>query len=101
MRPLPIRSVDDSIGLLPPLIGPFLRGVFALPKRVLLIGHPVSHSLSSALQQAAFDELGIDARYEPVDVPLMTLTFVRSSSRSASSSASVRDGPTTLVANTR
>jgi shikimate dehydrogenase len=44
-----------------------------LPKRVLLIGHPVSQSLSSGLQQAAFDELGIDARYEPVDVPLMTL----------------------------
>jgi shikimate dehydrogenase len=39
----------------------------------LLIGHPVSHSLSSALQQAAFDEMGIDARYEPVDVPLITL----------------------------
>jgi shikimate dehydrogenase len=44
-----------------------------LPKRVLLIGHPVSQSLSGGLQQAAFDELGIDARYEPVDVPLMTL----------------------------
>ena len=44
-----------------------------MPKRVLLIGHPVSQSLSSGLQQAAFDELGIDARYEPVDVPLMTL----------------------------
>jgi shikimate dehydrogenase len=44
-----------------------------LPKRVVLIGHPVSHSLSSELQQAAFDELGIDARYEPMDVPLMTL----------------------------
>jgi len=39
----------------------------------LLIGHPVSHSLSSALQQGAFDELGIDARYEPVDVPLISL----------------------------
>ncbi|MEA2676225.1 MAG: shikimate dehydrogenase, partial [Chloroflexota bacterium] len=44
-----------------------------MPKRVVLIGHPVSHSLSGALQQAAFDELGIDARYEPLDVPLMTL----------------------------
>jgi shikimate 5-dehydrogenase len=37
--------------------------VFDLPKRVLLIGHPVAQSLSGALQQAAFDELGIDARY--------------------------------------
>lgn len=44
-----------------------------MPKRVLLIGHPVSQSLSGGLQQAAFDELGIDARYEPTDVPLMTL----------------------------
>ena len=44
-----------------------------MPKRVLLIGHPVSQSLSGGLQQAAFDERGIDARYEPVDVPLMTL----------------------------
>ena len=44
-----------------------------MPKRVLLIGHPVSQSLSGGLQQAAFDELDIDARYEPTDVPLMTL----------------------------
>jgi shikimate dehydrogenase len=44
-----------------------------LPKRVLLIGHPVAQSLSGELQQAAFDELGIDARYEPLDVPLINL----------------------------
>ncbi|MFM2106761.1 MAG: hypothetical protein RL338_1793 [Chloroflexota bacterium] len=35
-----------------------------MTKRVVLIGHPVSHSLSAAMQQAAFDQLGIDARYE-------------------------------------
>jgi shikimate dehydrogenase len=35
-----------------------------MTKRVVLIGHPVAHSLSAAMQQAAFDELGIDARYE-------------------------------------
>ncbi len=46
---------------------------FVLPKRVVLIGHPVSQSLSGVLQQAAFDELGIDARYEPLDVPLINL----------------------------
>jgi len=46
---------------------------FALPKRVVLIGHPVSQSLSGVLQQGAFDELGIDARYEPLDVPLINL----------------------------
>ena len=32
-----------------------------MTKRVVLIGHPVAHSLSGAMQQAAFDELGIDA----------------------------------------
>ena len=35
-----------------------------MTKRVVLIGHPVAHSLSGAMQQAAFDHLGIDARYE-------------------------------------
>ncbi len=35
-----------------------------MTKRVVLIGHPVAHSLSAAMQQAAFDALGIDARYE-------------------------------------
>jgi shikimate dehydrogenase len=42
-------------------------------KHVLLIGHPVAQSLSGALQQAAFDALGIDARYEPTDTPLIEL----------------------------
>jgi len=35
-----------------------------MTRRVVLIGHPVAHSLSGAMQQAAFDELGVDARYE-------------------------------------
>lgn len=35
-----------------------------MTKRVVLIGHPVAHSLSGAMQQAAFDHAGIDARYE-------------------------------------
>src|SRR3954470_16922483 len=35
-----------------------------MTKRVVLIGHPVAHSLSGAMQQAAFDHLGIDAQYE-------------------------------------
>ena len=44
-----------------------------MTKRVVLIGHPVAHSLSGAMQQAAFDHLGIDARYElwdraPIDL---------------------------------
>ena len=35
-----------------------------MTKRVVLIGHPVAHSLSGAMQQAAFDHAGIDATYE-------------------------------------
>ena len=35
-----------------------------MTKRVVLIGHPVAHSLSGAMQQAAFDAMGIDATYE-------------------------------------
>ena len=35
-----------------------------MTKRVVLIGHPVAHSLSGAMQQAAFDALHIDAQYE-------------------------------------
>src|SRR2546425_12207601 len=35
-----------------------------MTKRVVLIGHPVSHSLSGEMQQAAFDSAGIDATYE-------------------------------------
>jgi shikimate dehydrogenase len=38
-----------------------------MTKRVVLIGHPVAHSLSGAMQQAAFDKLGIDAAYEMWD----------------------------------
>ncbi|MFL5680793.1 MAG: shikimate dehydrogenase [Chloroflexota bacterium] len=45
-----------------------------MTKRVVLIGHPVAHSLSGAMQQAAFDAQGIDAKYElwdraPIDLP--------------------------------
>ena len=45
-----------------------------MTKRVVLIGHPVAHSLSGAMQQAAFDSAGIDARYElwdraPIELP--------------------------------
>ena len=44
-----------------------------MTKRVVLIGHPVAHSLSGAMQQAAFDELGIDATYELWDRPPIAL----------------------------
>jgi shikimate dehydrogenase len=44
-----------------------------MTKRVVLIGHPVAHSLSGAMQQAAFDALKIDARYELWDRPPIEL----------------------------
>ena len=37
-------------------------------ERYGLIGHPVGHSKSPAMQEAGFQALGIDARYELVDV---------------------------------
>jgi shikimate dehydrogenase len=44
-----------------------------MSKRVVLIGHPVSHSLSEALQMAAFAALAVDATYEPIDTPTVAL----------------------------
>lgn len=45
-----------------------------MTKRVVLIGHPVAHSLSGAMQQAAFDDQGIDATYELWDRAPIQLT---------------------------
>ena len=44
-----------------------------MTKCVVLIGHPVAHSLSGAMQQAAFDDQGIDATYELWDRPPLGL----------------------------
>ncbi len=44
-----------------------------MTRRVVLIGHPVAHSFSAQMQQAAFDALGIDARYELLDTPTPAL----------------------------
>jgi shikimate dehydrogenase len=44
-----------------------------MSKRVVLLGQPVTHSLSEALQEAAFMAAGIDARYEPIDTPTVDL----------------------------
>jgi shikimate dehydrogenase len=38
-----------------------------MSKRVVLIGHPVAHSFSAAMQQAAFDAAGLDVQYELLD----------------------------------
>jgi shikimate dehydrogenase len=44
-----------------------------MTKRVVLIGHPVAHSLSGAMHQAAFDAKGVDATYELWDRPPIEL----------------------------
>ena len=38
------------------------------PRRVVLLGHPVAHSLSPRIQNAAIAAARLDARYEAVDV---------------------------------
>lgn len=38
------------------------------PGRLVLLGHPVAHSLSPTFQNAALDAAGVDLRYEALDV---------------------------------
>ena len=38
-------------------------------RRVVLLAHPAGHSLSPVLHDAAFEAIGLDARYEAWDVP--------------------------------
>jgi shikimate dehydrogenase len=44
-----------------------------MTKRVVLIGHPVAHSFSAQMQQAAFDALGIEVVYELLDTSAAAL----------------------------
>ncbi|MEY3701173.1 MAG: Shikimate dehydrogenase substrate binding domain, partial [Gemmatimonadota bacterium] len=37
-------------------------------RRIVLLGHPVAHSLSAVFQNAAIAAAGIAAQYEAVDV---------------------------------
>ncbi len=41
----------------------------AFPSRLVLIGHPVSHSLSPAFQNAALEQCALPLRYDAIDVP--------------------------------
>ena len=41
----------------------------AAPQRFVLIGHPVAHSLSPFIHQAAYEALGLPHRYELCDCP--------------------------------
>ena len=58
-----ILDADCVVDLLPDLLRRPRKDPI-MSKRVVLIGHPVAHSLSGAMQQAAFDAAGIDAQYE-------------------------------------
>ncbi len=44
-----------------------------MAQRVVLLGHPVSRSLSGALLTAAFGAASVDATYEPLDTPTVDL----------------------------
>jgi shikimate dehydrogenase len=46
----------------------------ARPSRLVLLGHPVSHSLSPRFQQAALDAAALPLRYDAVDTPPEQLT---------------------------
>lgn len=54
-----------------------------MTSRIALLGHPVAHSISPRVQQAALDALGIDARYEAWDVPPEDLSIALERLRSA------------------
>lgn len=43
------------------------------PGRLVLLGHPVGHSLSPRMQNAALTAAGIPLRYDPLDVPRRAL----------------------------
>jgi shikimate dehydrogenase len=47
--------------------------VTQLPERLVLLGHPLGHSLSPVFQNAALAAAGIPLTYEPVDVPRSVL----------------------------
>lgn len=38
------------------------------PARLAVIGHPIAHSASPQMHQAALDEIGVDARYVRIDI---------------------------------
>ena len=43
------------------------------PARLVLLGHPVSHSLSPLFQNAALRSVGVPLRYEALDIPAAIL----------------------------
>lgn len=60
-----------------------------LPGRLVLLGHPVAHSLSPALQNAALRSAGIPLTYEAMDVTPATLATVAGLLRDAAAAGNV------------
>ena len=60
-----------------------------LPGRLVLLGHPVSQSLSPRFQNAALERAGIPLRYEAIDVPSEKLEDTLSALRSARAAGNV------------
>ena len=60
-----------------------------LPGRLVLLGHPVAHSLSPRFQNAALQRAGIAIRYEALDVPAAELPSVLASVRSIAGAGNV------------
>jgi shikimate dehydrogenase len=49
-----------------------------IPGRLVLLGHPVTHTVSPRMQNAALAEAGLDIRYEAIDVePALLSSVVR------------------------
>lgn len=61
----------------------------ALPGRLVLLGHPVSQSLSPRFQNAALERAGIPLRYEALDVAPETLDETLRALRAASAAGNV------------
>ncbi|MFM8780561.1 MAG: hypothetical protein ACKOFO_03635 [Gemmatimonadota bacterium] len=58
-------------------------------RRVVLLGHPVAHSLSAVFQNAAIAAAGIAARYEAVDVAPAAFAAVFASMRETDAAGNV------------
>jgi shikimate dehydrogenase len=61
----------------------------ALPGRLVLLGHPVAHSLSPVFQNAALRRAGLPLTYEALDVPPARLERVASELRVADAAGNV------------
>jgi shikimate dehydrogenase len=61
----------------------------ALPGRLVLLGHPVGHSLSPAFQNAALAAAGIALRYEALDVEPASLSAMMEALRAVSAAGNV------------